>query len=334
MALSLLWAFLISLIVGLVLTPVFSWVMLKLGIVSRPIILRADKRGLPLSGISIYLAFVIATISGILLFSRATGSIYAILVGSSLIVILGFYDDKKELSPQIKLFAEVAVAFLLIGSGISVKMYFLYPIINVFLTAVWFLAVTNAFNLLDILDGLACGIAIISSLTFLLVAALVHNQQMAIMSASLAGGGLAFLRYNFPPAKVIMGDSGSLFLGFVLASIALEISYAPFGREVALLTPLLILGLPLYDTLFVMVMRATKGKSIFRKSNDHLSLRLMNLGFDQKRTVIAMYLFDLFFCACAILISRTGNKFGLIILLVVIICSIVSRRLSRVQIDG
>lgn len=333
MFLSCLAAFFISLITGLILTPIFAKIMLKFGVVSKPITLRKDTRGLPLGGISIYFSFIIAALLTLFYTSGITPNLKGILIGASLIMLLGLYDDAKELSVGLKFLGQLVAVLILILFGVKTQIILISPNLNLIVTAIWILGIMNAFNLLDILDGLSCGLGVIASLTFLVVAVFTHNLSIAIIAAALVGSSLAFLKYNFPKAKVFMGDTGSLFIGFILAAVAIDISYAPLGREIALLTPILILGLPMYDTLFLMLMRLLKGKSIFRKSNDHLALRLLAMGFGQKKTVLMMYSFGLLFSISALILSRAKNEWGIVVVLVVIVSSIVGRRMSRVRVD-
>lgn len=333
MVLNYLLAFFISLITGLILTPIFAKIMLKFGIVSKPITLRKDARGLPLGGISIYLSFIIAVLLTLFYTSGITLELKGILIGGSLVMLLGLYDDAKELSVGLKFLGELIAVLILIIFGVKTQIILISPNLNLLVTAIWILGIINAFNLLDILDGLSCGLGTIASLTFLIVAILTHHLSAAIIAGALAGSSLAFLKYNFPEAKVFMGDTGSLFIGFVLAAVAIDISYAPLGREIALLTPILILGLPIYDTLFLMLMRVLEGKSIFRKSNDHLALRLVAMGFGQKKTVLIMYSLGILFSISALTLRRVGNKWGIIVILVVVIFSIVGRRMSRIKVD-
>jgi len=148
--------------------------------------------------------------------------------------------------------------------------------------------VTNALNLIDIMDGLAGGVAVIACLGFAAVPFLGTESYVPLAAAALGGSVLGFLPYNFQPARIYMGDSGALFLGFLLAGTALGHGYTQVN-VVALAAPLLILGVPLYDTALVMVLRTLKGKSMFRGSNDHLALRLRALGLTVKQTVLALW---------------------------------------------
>lgn len=326
-------AFFIALITGLILTPVFANIMLKLGVVSKPIALRRDVGGRPLGGIAIYLSFLTAILLTLFYASSMTLELKGILIGGSLIILLGLCDDAKELSVGLKFLGELVAISILVIFGLKTQIISISPNLNLLVTVIWVLGIMNAFNLLDILDGLSCGLGIIASLTFLLVAVFTHNPGVAIISGALAGSSLAFLKYNFPKASVFMGDTGSLFIGFVLAAVAINISYAPLGREIALLVPILILGLPIYDTLFLMLMRLKKSKSIFKKSNDHLALRLMAGGRGQKKAVLIMYSFSIFFSICALILYRVDNRWGVVLLVVVIVFSIAGRRMSRIKVD-
>lgn len=267
------------------------------------------EAGIPLlGGIAVYLS--IFHLAGIYnYFSRIPVS--GIFLPATLILVLGLVDDLRPLGPYVKLFVQVAAAALLIMNNISTQVAFLHPAVNILFTLFWVILITNAFNLFDIMDGLAGGLALIISLTFFTISLMTRNQAMAVLAICLSGALLAFLRWNFPPAKIYLGNAGSILIGFLLSAISLSISYALPGREVALFTPLIILGLPLYDTGFVVLMRLLKGRSPVRKSKDHFALRLITLGFSEHKVLIFMYLFCIIFCVCALLVNKVANFFGI-----------------------
>ncbi len=234
-----------------------------------------------------------------------------------------------------KFSAQIIATTLLILFGIKTQIVFLGTIINLIVTFIWVLAITNAFNHLDIMDGLAAGTAIIICLAFFAISFLNGDFKTAILSLALAGAAISFLIYNLPPAKIYMGNSGSHFLGFTLAAIALAISYAPLERKIALLSPLLILGLPIFDTAFLIFMRTSKRRLPFKKSNDHIVLRFLKLGYSKNRTLLFMLLLCLFFSLCGVFLSQVSNLSGItIIALVILVSLIITYRLSRIPIDG
>lgn len=302
----------------------------------RPSLSRLSNRGVPrLGGIAIFMA----TLFGGFLVNLWWRGIpldgfIGIFAGGALVLLLGFLDDVKEFSPYIKLTGQLCAVVILLAFGIRTRIYFIPVWLNFVVTGLWILGIINAFNLLDILDGLAGGFAVIISFTFLLLGALTNNFLVSLYAVCLTGAVLGFLFYNFPPARVFMGDSGCMFIGFVLSGLAISVSYAPqTGKEVALLAPILILGVPIYDLLFLSVMRFRGGKSIIRKSQDHLALRIMKMGLGEKKTLFVMYSLCGLFCICGILVTRF-SLFGSAIILALTVLSlfIISHKASRVKV--
>lgn len=318
--------FLAALALGLILIALFRNLALKPNFVSPQGITR-------LGGPGMWLAFSIVCILGGSIYGGLNKAGWGIILGSGLLVAFGIIDDyKKELSVPIKFLVQIAATALLILFGIKTQIIHIGPYLNLLVTFLWVLGITNAFNHLDIMDGLAGGIAAISSATFFLIALFSANLSIAVTSLILTAVTLSFLRYNLSSAKVYMGNSGSQFLGFALAAIAITISYAPLERKLALVCPILVLGLPVYDTLFVMFMRVRKGRSIFKKSDDHFALRLKTLGYSQKKALAFMCLFGLFFSLSALIIGRVSNQIGIIVLfLVVAVCLTLGKKVSQRQ---
>lgn len=316
--------FLAALPLGLILIALLRSLALKANFVSPQGITR-------LGGLGMWLAFSIVCILGGSIYGVLSKTGWGIILGSGLLVAFGIIDDyKKELSVPIKFLVQIIATILLIFSGIKTQIIYIGPYLNLLVTFLWVLGITNAFNHLDIMDGLAGGIAAISSATFFFIALFNANLSIAVASLALTAVTLSFLRYNLSSIKVYMGNSGSHFLGFALSAIAIAISYAPLERKVALVCPILVLGLPVYDTLFVMFMRARKGRSIFKKSDDHFTLRLKALGYSQKKALAFMCLFGLFFSLSALIISRVSNQIGTIILFVVIlVCLVLGKKVSQ-----
>jgi UDP-GlcNAc:undecaprenyl-phosphate GlcNAc-1-phosphate transferase len=177
---------------------------------------------------------------------------------------------------------------VLIKSGIFVQLTILPLPVAVVATVVWMLAVTNAFNLIDIMDGLSAGTGMVAALTLLVVAEVNGGSSSATLLAALAGACLGFLRYNFQPARIFMGDTGSMFIGLVLGASAMDAAYT--GRNpLAALAPALILGVPLFDMLFVMYIRRRRGLPVMRGSPDHVALRLRKWRWSTRATVLASY---------------------------------------------
>jgi UDP-GlcNAc:undecaprenyl-phosphate GlcNAc-1-phosphate transferase len=184
------------------------------------------------------------------------------------------------------------------------------------------------------MDGLAGGVAIIIGGAFLIISFLNLDSTTLTLSLALLGSVCGFIVYNLPPAKIYMGNSGSHFLGFIIAAISLLISYAPLERKIALLSPPLILGFPIFDTLFLCIMRLGKGKSAFRKSNDHLALRFLKLGYAKNRALLFMLILTLFFSICGVMLSQVPDFVGIIIIILVIALSItITLHMGRAPVD-
>jgi UDP-GlcNAc:undecaprenyl-phosphate GlcNAc-1-phosphate transferase len=307
--------------------------------VSKKLALRHNiliSQGIPLvGGIGMGLSFVLVSLFSFLFYQGLSREVIGIIIASSVMLIFGVIDDWRELPISAKFLIQILGASLLIFFGIGTQIVYIGSFANLIITIIWVLVITNAFNHLDVIDGLAAGCAMITSLGFFAVCLLNGDIKIAILSLALAAAASSCFIYNFPPAKIYMGNSGSHFLGFTLAAIALAISYAPLERRIALLSPLLILGFPIFDTAFVILMRLSKKRSIFKKSNDHLALRFLNLGYSKKKTLLCMLLLSLFFSLSGLCLSRVSNTLGIIIIVLVAIVGLaLTKRMSRISIDG
>ncbi|MBI3319399.1 MAG: undecaprenyl/decaprenyl-phosphate alpha-N-acetylglucosaminyl 1-phosphate transferase [Candidatus Omnitrophica bacterium] len=332
---------LVSLIVGM-LTSVGCAVGLRLwarrchvtGKVGEPL-LKQDRDLPPIGGIALALGFLMGavtlTVQGGL---RWTGQWWSMVGAGAVLLIVGLIDDfARELSPWQKLVGQSAAWLLLLRGNITTHIVLLPPWANLAISLVWTLAIVNAFNLLDIADGLAAGIGLIATGTFLILSLLAGQPALAGLLAGLCGALAGILMFNFPRATLFLGDSGSMLLGLLLAAFALAISYAPLGREVALLTPIVVLGLPIYDLAFVTIVRVRQGRSPLVKSGDHFVFRLIQQGRSPTKAVLAIFGFCLAFSLAACVISRTSNLLGLLTLGVVVVMSLWwGVRLARVRI--
>jgi UDP-GlcNAc:undecaprenyl-phosphate GlcNAc-1-phosphate transferase len=250
-----------------------------------------------LGGLAIFLGFMVA------LYYREgfKPEMFGILTGASIIVTLGFFDDMKPLPAKFKLIVQIIAAAIVIQSGVKINwvtnpLYFMFPGIPYIhfgiwsypLTLVWIVGVTNAINLVDGLDGLAAGISAISAVTLLIAAMSTGQELAAFLAAILAASTLGFLPYNFNPAKIFMGDTGALFLGFMLSVISVT-GALKSAAALSILIPIFAIGLPIFDTLFAMVRRALSGKSMMEADKGHLHHRLLEAGMSQKQAVLTLY---------------------------------------------
>ncbi|MFM8552510.1 MAG: glycosyltransferase family 4 protein [Nitrospiraceae bacterium] len=266
--------------------PVARQAALKYGIVDNPDgQLKRQREPVPyLGGLAIYLAFLIS-----LAFTfEFRHDVLGIILAGTLILLLGLIDDFGVLSPGVKLIGQFLAVFVLIKSGIRVEIAALPDWVDLALTVVWMLGIINAFNLLDIMDGLAAGVGFICSACLLSVALLNGDQTLAFMLTAVAGSLLGFLRYNFRLAQIYMGDAGAMFIGLMLGAVSMIGQYRGM-HPLALLSPAFILGVPLLDTMFVIYMRLARGVPVFMGSPDHLALRLRRHGFSVPVVVSLMY---------------------------------------------
>ncbi|MBX6350905.1 MAG: undecaprenyl/decaprenyl-phosphate alpha-N-acetylglucosaminyl 1-phosphate transferase [Clostridia bacterium] len=267
---------------------------LRLDYVARPNERSVHRRPVPyMGGVAMFLAFVLAVLAAGLLESPEMG---ALVAGGAAIVLLGAIDDYRPLPAWAKAVGQAAVALGVALMGIRIDHVTspfggLVPLgaWGVPITVVWIWVVVNIINLADGLDGLAAGITAIAATT-MLVAAIITDQPLAaaLLCAALAGASLGFLPYNFNPAKIFMGDAGSMFLGYVLATISIQGSLKS-PAAITLAVPLLALGVPLFDFVFAVVRRWRAGRPIALADRGHVHHRLLNLGLSQRETVLLLY---------------------------------------------
>jgi len=307
-------AFVLAGVLSAWLTPRMREAALRFGIVDRPDgRLKQHREPVPyLGGLAIYLAFLLA-LSVTFDFGE---EILGLLLAGSIVVLLGLVDDLGQLGPWTKLGGELIAILVLIKSGIYIKLAFLPPELAIPLTIVWLLAVTNAFNLIDIMDGLSAGTAAVAAVALFAVAEWNGRTMAATVLVALAGSCLGFLRYNLHPARIYMGDAGSLFVGLMLGALAMINAYTE-RNQVAALAPALILGVPLFDMLFVMYIRWRRGLPVMLGSPDHVALRLRKWRLSVRQTVMLSYVVTAVLGAAAVAMSLLSSTAALWILAVV-----------------
>jgi UDP-GlcNAc:undecaprenyl-phosphate/decaprenyl-phosphate GlcNAc-1-phosphate transferase len=279
-------SFVLAALLALYTTPLMRAAALKFGIVDRPDgKLKHQKEPVPyLGGLAVYLAFLIAL--GVAF--EFSHEVLAILLAGTLMVLVGLIDDLGVLSPWEKLAGQAIAVAVIVKAGLYVKLIFVPTVFALGLSVLWLLVVTNAINIVDIMDGLASGIAALAAAFLAIIAVLNGKPTVATMAAALSGSLCGFLRFNSAPAKIYLGDSGSLFIGMTLAALAMNGHYT-VENWVAMLTPPIILGVPLFDLAFVSLVRLEKGLSPFRGSPDHFAIRLRQAGFSVQSTVGIAY---------------------------------------------
>jgi UDP-GlcNAc:undecaprenyl-phosphate GlcNAc-1-phosphate transferase len=286
--------FLLALAIVLALTPAIGSLARRAGIVDEPGGRRLNELPIPrLGGIALFFAIFVPAF----VFLDLSKPQRAILIGAGIATVVGAIDDIRSLAWWQKLSGQALAAGVTAGLGVYVD-HFTFPLIGVgvlpkwlgiALTILWIVAIMNMVNFLDGLDGLAAGVCAISAVTFCLIALSLDRAQPAILSAIVFGAALGFLRHNFYPARIFMGDSGALLLGFVLAAISVE-GLLKTAAAVALAFPLLVLAIPIIDTSFVVAKRIKHGKPIYSADRFHLHHRFLDRGFTQRQAVLTMYL--------------------------------------------
>lgn len=271
------------------LTPLIKRLAVRWGLVDAPSVRKIHKRPIPLmGGVAIYVGFV----ASLALFGDRgyVREVFGIVAGASLCSVMGLWDDRNDLSPGIKLLVQIVAALLLVMSGVRVRVT-PFGWLDIAITLLWVVGITNALNLMDNMDGLSAGVAAIASVFFLLIAAMNGQYLVGAMAASLAGASIGFLVYNVNPASIFMGDSGSLFLGFVLAAVGVKLRFPENTVTVTWLVPVVTLGLPIFDTTLVFISRLLKGKNpLTTPGKDHISHRLVMRGASAKEAVLTLYL--------------------------------------------
>jgi len=281
-------------------------------------------RGIPLvGGLGIGAAFVFSSCLGVYVFGIAGTKIITILGVSLLMLVFGIVDDLKELSILQKILAQSLCAALLISLGIKTDIMYLGFWGNAVVTFFWILGITNAFNLLDIMDGLAAGAALIVSSALLAIAFLHPDLNMQLLSLILCAVTFGFLVFNLPPADVYLGNSGSHFLGFMICSLALVLRYATKDNPFALLSPIIILWLPITDTLLLIIFRIMKKKVPFKKSNDHIAFRIRLSSASPIKTILVMFLLCFIFSLAGVILTKVNNFWATGIIVAIFLFSII-----------
>lgn len=311
--------FLLSFTLSIILTPIVRRIALLKGYMATPREDRWNKNPTALfGGIAIFLSFFIPYI----IFSRFTIENIGILFASCFIFGVGLFDDIVHIKPYTKLLGQIVVASLLVNFGIKINVI-PYSLITIPFTIFWIVAIINSFNLLDNMDGLSAGIGLIVGLILFLFSIVSGNFQIGLPALILAGSLLGFLRYNFNPAQIFMGDSGSMFIGFMLAAITLQGSWKESAHLImVLLIPIMVLAVPIFDTMFVTLMRSVNLRKVFQGGKDHISHRMVVLGLSEKKAVMALYFISIAFGIISI-ISMFVNPIVTIVLILLASISLI-----------
>jgi UDP-GlcNAc:undecaprenyl-phosphate GlcNAc-1-phosphate transferase len=283
-----------------------------------------QARGMPLvGGLGIGAAFIFSSCLGIYVFGISGAKIFAVLGACLLMLFFGIVDDLKELSILQKLLVQSLCAALLISFGIMTDIMYFGFWGNAVVTFFWILGITNAFNLLDIMDGLAAGAALIVSSALLAIAFLNPDLNMQILSLILCAVTFGFLIFNLPPASIYLGNSGSHFLGFMIGAITLILRYASKDNALALLSPIVILGLPITDTFLLIIFRVMKKRIPFKKSNDHIAFRIRFSAASPRKTISVMFLLCFLFSLAGVVLTKANNFWAIGIVIAMFLFSII-----------
>lgn len=320
-------AFALALVISLYTTPLMRAAALRFGIVDRPDgRLKKQARPVPyLGGLAIYLSFLLA-LTVTLRFDST--EVLGMLLAGAIVLILGLVDDLGVLTPGIKLAGQVIAVLTLMNASVFIKLGFLWPPLAIALSFLWLLGIINAFNLIDIMDGLAAGVAAAASFVLFLIAAFNGRQTYAVLLAALCGALCGFLRYNLEPARIYMGDTGSMFIGLMLGALSMNNSYTR-RNLVASIAPVIILGVPIFDMLFVMYVRFRRGLPVFLGSPDHFALRLRKWRLSTRQTVLLSWAATAVLGGVAIVMMLSTKPVALALLAGITLASLLTGLLLR-----
>jgi len=277
-----------ALLLAIGVTPLMRRLALQTGTVDKPAARKIHASPVPLlGGAAIYLAFIL-----VLLFfgdREYINQVVGIVIGATLMSFMGVVDDRWGLGSYVKLAGQLLATAVLIYTGVQVRIFGGW--LDIAITLAWVVTITNAFNLLDNMDGLSGGIGMITATYFLLLSAMSGQYLVGALAAALAGACAGFLVYNWNPAHIFMGDAGSLFIGFLLAAVSIKLRFPSNSVVVTWMIPLLVLALPIFDTTLVFISRLRRGKNpLTTPGKDHVSHRLAFLLGSRREAVLVCYL--------------------------------------------
>ena len=304
----------VALIISFIATPLVKKLAYKVGAVDVP----KDNRRMhdhPIPRMG-GLAIFIGCVASILLFADMTRPLQGILLGACLIVAVGVVDDAHPLGAGVKFILQIVAALIAVWHGVIIQTianplffgdnpYWNFGVWAVPITVIWIVAVTNSVNLIDGLDGLADGVSTIGAFTMLIIALLMGDLEIAVITAALVGACVGFIPYNRNPAKIFMGDTGSTFLGFMLATVSV-IGLFKLYAMISFIVPFIILGFPIFDTVSAFTRRILKGQNPMKADRSHTHHKLIDMGMNQKQAVATLYLVAGVLGLCAVMIVTSG----------------------------
>ncbi|MDY5612255.1 MraY family glycosyltransferase [Dysosmobacter sp.] len=327
-------ALLVALVVSFLMTPVVKTFAYKVGAIDVPKDnRRMHKVPIPrLGGLAIFIGFMVS----ILLFAEISAEMKSILLGAVIIVVLGVVDDIMALPAMLKFVVQIAAALIPALNGVQIlafsnpnifseSLYWVLGGLSVPFTVLWIVAITNAVNLIDGLDGLANGVSAISATTMLVIALVGGQTQVSIVLAALVGACVGFMPYNMNPAKMFMGDTGATFLGFILATMSIQ-GLFKYYAVVSFVVPFLILGLPIFDTAFAFIRRVAHGQSPMHADRSHIHHRLIDMGLNQKQAVATLYVISAILGLSAVVLTTSGEQKAMLMFAALCIVGAVAAR--------
>ena len=328
-------AFVLSGVLAFILTPVAKSIAHKIGAIDVPKDdRRMHKKPIPrLGGLAVFFGFLVSVIMLVPVDTELQG----ILLGSVVIVLLGVIDDSVSLPAMLKLIVQIFAALIVVLHGTRIDVlsnvnifsdqaYISLGIWSIPVTVIWIVAITNAVNLIDGLDGLSVGVCTIASLSLLMISAIVSEFNVVVIMAALAGACIGFLPYNMNPAKIFVGDTGATFLGFILATVSIQGMFKTYAI-LSFAAPFLVLGLPIFDTAFAICRRLLHGQSPMHADRGHVHHRLIDMGFSQKQTVLILYLISGILGISAVLLTSSGAIRALLFVVAVIVAALIGIRI-------
>lgn len=313
----------VALLVAFLVTPQTKKLAMKLGVYDAPDERKVHKGLMTrMGGLGIYAGFL----AGFLVFGDFSRSMIGLLLSCTFVVGVGFYDDVKNISPRLKLLGQIVAALILMAFGVHLE-YFSIPFTDTiidlgafgyFISLLWLVGVCNAVNLIDGLDGLASGVSAIAALSLGVVTYAGGLTYVAVLCVILFGSIMGFLRWNFNPAHLFMGDCGSLLLGFLLAVFSL-MGISEGATLIGLSVPILILGIPILDTFFAIIRRKRSGKPIFQADKGHFHHLLLGMGLNHRDTVLFIYAITFLFGTMAVLITLLPTMYSILAAFVVLL---------------
>ena len=324
----------VALVISFLSTPIVKSFAYKLGAIDVPKDeRRMHKVPIPrMGGLAIFLGFIIS----VLLFVEVDDQMKGILLGSVIIVVMGIIDDITPLRASLKFVIQILAALIPVYYGVQITCisnpnlfsdnpYWNFGWLSIPITVIWIVGLTNAVNLIDGLDGLAIGVSSISALTMLAIAILVAEPQVAVIMAALVGACIGFMPYNMNPAKIFMGDTGSTFLGYILACITIQ-GLFNFYAVISFVVPFLILGLPIFDTMFAIIRRISHGQNPMAPDRSHVHHRLIDMGLNQKQAVAVLYVISAILGLSAVVLATSGEIKAILCLMALIIVCLIAVR--------